>query len=335
MPNWRPNSPPHATEVGIRPDLFSFLPFQIYTLIVNQHLRSISLDLSEWTLYKVVDPFRVLGVPIKGLKQHCYQKELNGEVLSAGAFELKGKRTHIAWGVKSDPHCSFHAPALPDGSWGPTVDGCPEYQVLRHENNIVGFGVDGTVFTAGTYEQSSVFSVIQAKLRQFAPLILFISLAMVWATAKLLIFPEPSAAWHHDNSGVWWHLFHQWMLDFMGGFFLLFGALKVLRLKKFAYSFRNYDLIAKHFKAWGLIYPFVELGLGVLYTLRLFLPATYALTALLLGITCVSIYLKLNKREEVPCACLGGFFDIPLTKVSLVENFVMANMALYMLFLTF
>lgn len=299
---------------------------------MQQRLRELTLDFSDWTLYKVVHPFRVLGTPINGLKQHCYQIEKDGVVLSAGVFEFNEKKTHVAWGIKSDPHCSYHALALPDGSWGVTVEGCPEYQVLNHEGTIAGFSVDGAITTIDAYAKTS-WNYFRDTIRRFAPLILFFALAMLWATGKMLLFPEHFAAAHHDNTGIGWHLFHFWMLDFMGGFFLLFGALKALRLKKFAYSFSSYDLLAKRFKVWGFIYPFVEIGIGLLYTLRLFLPLAYALTVLFLGITTVSIYIKLNKQEEVQCACLGGFFDIPLTKVSLIENFVMANMALYMLML--
>jgi hypothetical protein len=112
-------------------------------------LRDLSLDFSQWTLYKVVEPFRMLGVPIEGLRQHCYQIEHEGVLLSAGAFELGHKKTHVAWGIKSEPHCSYHALALPDGSWGATIEGCPEYRVLRREGSIVGFSVDGIIVTTG------------------------------------------------------------------------------------------------------------------------------------------------------------------------------------------
>jgi hypothetical protein len=116
---------------------------------MSPHLRNLSLDFSQWTLYKVVEPFRMLGVPIRGLRQRCYQIEHEGVLLSAGAFELGSKRTHAAWGIKSEPHCSYHALALPDGSWGATLEGCPEYRVLRSRGTIVGFSVDGILITTG------------------------------------------------------------------------------------------------------------------------------------------------------------------------------------------
>lgn len=303
------------------------------------HLRNLSLDFSTWEHYKTNHQRSVLGIPIDGLVQHCYQLEKDGILLSAGVFDFNGKKTHVAWGIKSDPHCSYHALALPDGSWGVTVEGCPEYQVLHHEGTIAGFSVDGEIFATGAYARSA-WRNVKEKLRQFAPLILFLALAILWASVKTYFFAEPAvpsdlAAHVHGNTEIDGHLFHLWMLDFMGGFFLLFGGLKALRLRKFAHTFSSYDIIARRFKPWGYIYPFVELGLGVLYTVRLFLPFAYLLTVIVMAVGCVGIGLKLYRKETATCACLGGFFDIPLTEVTLIENFVMANMAFVMLLFAF
>lgn len=306
-------------------------------MYMRLYLHDIPLDFTNWTLYKVVHPFRMLGTPIEGLQQSCFQIEKDGATLSAGVFEFNGKRTHVAWGIKSEPHCRHHALALPDGSWGAVINGCPEYQVIRHEGTISGFSVDGVIVATGAYARS-VWQCTKEKLRQFAPLILFFVLAILWASVKTYFFAdagtlEQLAAHSHSNTAINGHLIHLWMLDFMGGFFLLFGGLKALRLRKFAYTFSSYDIIARRFKVWGYIYPFVELGLGVLYTLRLFLPFTYAATVAVMAVGCVGIGLKLYKKETATCACLGGFFDIPLTELTLIENFVMANMALLMLLL--
>jgi len=304
-----------------------------------ESLRDVSLDFSNWELYKTVEPFRVLGVPIPGLRQLCYQTNLNGTIVSAGVFELKGKQTHVAWGLKNEPHCSFHALGVTAG-WSNTVTGCPEYKVLRYDGTISGFSVDGTIFATGVYVPASFSQSFKAKLRQYAPLITLFLLAIVWASVKTYLTPgtppviQPvHAAMQMDPSFIDTHAVHEWMLDFMGGFFLLFGMLKAVNVRKFAIAFRNYDIVAKRFKFWGYVYPFIELSLGILYTARLFLPAVYVITLVLMTVGCVGIFLKLRKREEVICACLGGFFDLPLSEITFVENLLMANMALMMLLL--
>ncbi|MGB8816747.1 MAG: MauE/DoxX family redox-associated membrane protein [Rhizobiaceae bacterium] len=53
-----------------------------------------------------------------------------------------------------------------------------------------------------------------------------------------------------------------WMMSFMAGFYIVFGAFKLLDVPAFAEACSRYDVIAKAFKPWGYIYPFVELALG-------------------------------------------------------------------------
>jgi hypothetical protein len=114
---------------------------------MNEHLRDILLNFSQWELYGTVEPFKIEGTPIPGLKQYCYQTEINGEVISAGVFEYNGKRTHVAWGVKSDPHCSFHALAETGGNWSVVKKDCPEYELLKDGDTVFGFMVNKTGFT--------------------------------------------------------------------------------------------------------------------------------------------------------------------------------------------
>ncbi len=40
------------------------------------------------------------------------------------------------------------------------------------------------------------------------------------------------------------------------------------------------------------------------------------------------VYLKLKEHEEIPCACLGTVFKVPMTWVTLGEDLLMAGMAL-------
>jgi copper chaperone CopZ len=60
----------------------------------------------------------------------------------------------------------------------------------------------------------------------------------------------------------------QFMQYFMAGFFLVFSFFKFLDLKGFAESYAMYDVIAKRIPAWGYIYPFVELGLGIAFCIN-------------------------------------------------------------------
>ena len=51
------------------------------------------------------------------------------------------------------------------------------------------------------------------------------------------------------------------MAKSMGGFFLVFGGLKLLDLGGFAAAYAKYDLLAARVSAYGWVYPFFEVSL--------------------------------------------------------------------------
>lgn len=123
------------------------------------------------------------------------------------------------------------------------------------------------------------------------------------------------------------------MSIFMGGYFLVFSGFKLMDLKGFADGYADYDLLAQKVYGYGYIYPFIELGLGLIYGLGLATPAVNLFTLALMLFSGVGVLIKLAKKEPFQCACLGTLLKVPLTKVTLVEDFGMAAMALVMLVL--
>lgn len=127
--------------------------------------------------------------------------------------------------------------------------------------------------------------------------------------------------------------FMRWMELFMGLFFLIFSAFKLANLKGFAVAYREYDIVAVRYAWYGWAYPFIELGLGVLYLLSLFLVFTNILTIIVMTISAIGVYIKLRKKEKILCACLGAVFKIPMTWVTFTEDLLMGSMAILMLVL--
>ena len=113
---------------------------------------------------------------------------------------------------------------------------------------------------------------------------------------------------------------------FMIGFFLTFAGFKLVDLGGFAKGYFTYDLLASKFFSYGYIYPFIELFFGlamILTTSRALLFAElFVMTFSGVGVT-----IKLLKREKFQCVCLGTFLKVPLTKVTLIEDFGMALLA--------
>lgn len=125
------------------------------------------------------------------------------------------------------------------------------------------------------------------------------------------------------------------MSSFMGVFFIVFAAFKLVNLKVFAAGFQSYDIIAKRSLQYAYVYPFLQLVFGVLYLVGY--GTSVALNAVVIFVSLVSslgVLRSLRKKQMVHCVCLGNVIKLPLSTISFVEDFGMAAMALYMIFLS-
>ena len=127
--------------------------------------------------------------------------------------------------------------------------------------------------------------------------------------------------------------FGAWMQYFMAGFFLVFSFFKLLDIKGFASSYQMYDLLAARVKAWGYVYPFVELALGLAY-LTAFNPVlTNSVTLVVMGFSSLGVIQSVLDKRKIRCACLGAVFNLPMSTVTIVEDLLMVAMAGAMLLL--
>ena len=126
-----------------------------------------------------------------------------------------------------------------------------------------------------------------------------------------------------------------WMTNFMGGFFIAFSFFKFLDLNGFSNSFATYDIIAKKWKGYGKIYPFIELGLGVAYLLALQSAITNIICILILTASTIGIIKAVWSKKQIQCACLGTVFNLPMSTVTIIENFTMISMAIISLIFNF
>ena len=121
------------------------------------------------------------------------------------------------------------------------------------------------------------------------------------------------------------------MNTFMAGFFLVFSGFKLLDLPGFATAYATYDLLAKRWRGYGFIYPFLELGLGIAYLLHWRPSLIYVLTIIIMGFSSLGVVSALAKKQKIQCACLGTVLNLPMTLVTLVEDLLMVIMAVIML----
>jgi copper chaperone CopZ len=173
-------------------------------------------------------------------------------------------------------------------------------------------------YTVDHLEQQDVFSATEtpSKLRQLRPLLLIFAYLIV--ASVLLNYQEGS--------------YTEGMLDFMGLFFIVFSFFKFLDLKGFPDSFAMYDPLARSLPIYGWIYPFVELALGLLFLMRLFLLPALITTIVVLSITTFGVTRTLLDKKTIGCACLGTALKLPMTEATFIENAIMLIMAFVMIF---
>ena len=116
--------------------------------------------------------------------------------------------------------------------------------------------------------------------------------------------------------------------NYMGFIYLVFGFLKLYDLNKFANIFSKYDIIGKNFKLYAYLYPFIEIILGFCLLTNNFTSNTMLITKLLMIISIISVIISMSAGQNLRCGCLGSFFHIPLSYVTISENVAMLALSL-------
>lgn len=158
-------------------------------------------------------------------------------------------------------------------------------------------------------------------MKKFLPLIIIFTIIILYT----LIMLEYRGSW--DSLYV--------MRHFEGAFFLVFGAFKVIKWKGFVTAYRSYDIIAKRSQWYAYAYPVIEILLGLAYLNAVYLLQTAVVTLVIMVISTVGVAEALAHKKQIPCACLGAVFKIPMTVVTLIEDLLMSVMALLMIAMLF
>ncbi len=121
------------------------------------------------------------------------------------------------------------------------------------------------------------------------------------------------------------------MRYFMAGFFLVFSFFKLLDINAFADAYAGYDLLARRWHGWGLLYPLVELALGIAYLAHFNPLVTHWVTVVVMGFSAIGVIQAVTSKRSIQCACLGAVFKLPMSTVTIVEDLGMVVMALWMI----
>jgi YHS domain-containing protein len=148
----------------------------------------------------------------------------------------------------------------------------------------------------------------------WVPLFLAPGLAFLAACAK---------QWSSTTPWDWTVSIH----DFTGLWLILLSTFKLTDLKTFATAFQTYDLLAKFFRSYGYIYPFLEITLGLAFLTGHYLTLVSAATAGLMVFTSAGLLIALRKYPD-PRPSPGAASRLPLSPAILVANLSIAAMAI-------
>jgi copper chaperone CopZ len=262
---------------------------------------------------------------------HAITLELSG--LHCGACVKRVNDALLPLGRSVDvslnpPRAVIHNPSATETALIQAVESAGNYQakpILASQTTLPGPTQSVHPEPKTLVRPEPVEGLTQTWLKTYRPLLIILSLVALAAAIPQLRdhLQSPNATWYFNN--------HAWMMDFMGGFFVVFAAFKLLDVPAFANAYASYDLLAAKWPRWGLIYPFVELALGLAYLLRLWPTATLWATVIIMGFSALGVIKAVASRQKIQCACLGTVFQLPMSTVTIVEDVGMVLMAGWML----
>ena len=202
----------------------------------------------------------------------------------------------------------------------------PPLALIEMDRHVPVSELNASLQSIGSYRLAESFSDAGTDLHSTQPDKVETSLYPLVLILAYLVGTVVIVAWTtHDFT------LHSLMTWFMGGFFLVFSFFKLLDLSGFVNAYCSYDIVARRFPAWGYAYPFIELALGIGYFVN-WKPAILNMaTLLIMLIGSAGVFRALLRKSAIQCACLGTALNLPMTKVTLVEDLGMAIMAAAML----
>ncbi len=199
-----------------------------------------------------------------------------------------------------------------------TISGNAKAGVVEEAVAQAGYQVLGEIKTPPVVAEKPAESAAAPAATTYYPLLLLVAfLVGVVALAEL-----------RTGSFLWGRA----MGNFMGGFFLAFSFFKLLDLQGFADNYRSYDAVAKRLPAYGYVYPFIELLLGIAYVTAFQPFATNLVTLAVMSVSSIGVIQSLLNKRKIRCACLGTVFNLPMSTVTLVEDGLMVAMAAFAIF---
>jgi hypothetical protein len=83
----------------------------------------------------------------------------------------------------------------------------------------------------------------------------------------------------------------------------------------------------------AIFYAFIELGLGIAFIADYNPLLTNRITLMVMSISIIGVLESVLNKRKIQCACLGAVFNLPMSTLTIIEDFLMISMSAIMLIL--
>lgn len=127
------------------------------------------------------------------------------------------------------------------------------------------------------------------------------------------------------------------MTNFMGAFFCIVSMLKLFDLEGFVEQYAEYDIFSIRNRNYAYAYPFLELGLGVLFILQFFTVILSILAFILMVYNAIGVIKGMAHGRKLRNVSLGAgtLTVVPLNGISLFENVIIGGVSFIHILQTF
>ncbi len=98
-------------------------------------------DISDFSPYRAEDDAAFEGVSVPGLRAEFFRRAEGDRIATVGRYSVGGRNLLMAWGYVDEEHCRHNAVRDPAGGWHPAADGCPQVELIRDGQAVVGLAV--------------------------------------------------------------------------------------------------------------------------------------------------------------------------------------------------
>ncbi len=120
---------------------------------------------------------------------------------------------------------------------------------------------------------------------------------------------------------------------FIGFFLCVSAASRLPDLRGFAHGFSRFDLIARRWRGYGFVFPFLELGLGLAYFAFIAPAQVYVATAVVFTLALAGVLSARHRGLDLASQSQRTGRGAPLGIVMLIEAALMTALAMVLMWL--